>query len=75
MSEGSVKVTESPGRALARKIIAWLIMGFSAWLMSRWVYRHTNEENCRDRGGIWEAAADSCAHPRKARAQAPDSAH
>jgi hypothetical protein len=37
--------------------------------MGEWVYRHTNEENCRERGGAWDAAADSCAHPLKARAR------
>ena len=52
-----------------RKIIGWLIMGASAWLMSRYVYRHTNEENCAERGGAWSVAGDSCAHPQKARAK------
>ena len=54
-----------------RKIIGWLIMGVSAWLMSRYVYRHTNEENCTERGGVWSVAGDSCAHPVKARANKP----
>ena len=53
----------------ARKLIGWMIVLISAWLMSKWVYRHTNEENCRERGGAWQAAADSCAHPVKARAK------
>lgn len=52
-----------------RKLIGWGIVAFSAWLLGQWVYRHTNEENCQARGGAWDAAADSCAHPQKARAR------
>ena len=52
-----------------RKIVGWAIALIFAWLMSKWVYRHTNEENCRKRGGAWDAAADSCAHPLKPRAR------
>ncbi len=52
-----------------RKVIGWLIIGISAWLMGKWVYRQTNEENCKERGGEWSVAADSCAHPLKARAK------
>ena len=52
-----------------RKIIGWIIIGISAWMMSKWVYRHTNEENCSERGGMWDAPADLCAHPAKARAK------
>jgi hypothetical protein len=54
---------------VVRKLLGWGIVLFSAWLMGEWVYRHTNEENCRERGGAWDAAADSCAHPVKARAR------
>lgn len=53
----------------ARKLIGWLIVLISAWLMGKWVYRHTNEDNCRARGGAWDAAADTCAHPLKQRAR------
>ena len=50
---------------VARKLIGWGIVLLSAWLMGKWVYRHTNEDNCRARGGAWDAKADSCAHPLK----------
>ncbi len=52
-----------------RRLLGWLIVLIAAWLMGQWVYRHTNEDNCRQRGGSWDAAADSCAHPQKARAR------
>lgn len=58
-----------PGRNSFRKLIGWVIVLASAWLLSKWVYRHTNAENCRARGGVWDAAGDSCAHPVKARAR------
>lgn len=53
-----------------RKLAGWAIVLLSAWLMGKWVYRHTNEDNCRARGGAWDAAADSCAHPLRSRAGA-----
>ena len=52
-----------------RKLIGWIIVLVSALLLSKWVYRHTNAENCRARGGVWDAGADTCAHPVKARAR------
>jgi hypothetical protein len=52
-----------------RKLAGWGIVLVFAWLLSRWVYRHTNEENCRARGGAWDMAGDTCAHPLKTRAR------
>ena len=52
-----------------RKLAGWVVVLLFAWLMGKWVYRHTNEQNCRDRGGAWDVGADSCAHPVKARAK------
>ena len=63
---GNPRVT---GRSSPRRLAGWLVVLLFAWLMGKWVYRHTNEQNCRDRGGAWEVGADSCAHPVKARAK------
>lgn len=53
----------------ARKLAGWVVVLLFAWLMGKWVYRHTNEQNCRARGGAWDRHADTCAHPVKARAR------
>ncbi|MBW8887042.1 MAG: hypothetical protein JF616_04710 [Fibrobacteres bacterium] len=57
------------GASALRKLAGWVVVLLFAWLMSKWVYRHTNEQNCRARGGVWDAGADTCAHPSKARAR------
>lgn len=43
-----------------RKIIGWIIIGISAWFMSKWVYKNTNENYCREKGRVWSAEADTC---------------
>jgi len=43
-----------------RKIVGWIIIGISAWYMSKWVYRSTNSDYCKEHGWRYDAAADSC---------------
>ena len=43
-----------------RKIIGWVIIGISAWYMSKWVYKNTNRNYCEERGWKYDAPGDSC---------------
>lgn len=43
-----------------RKMIGWLIILVSAWFMSKWVYKNTNENFCKDKGLRFDAVADTC---------------
>jgi hypothetical protein len=49
-----------------RKLIGLGILLGSAWLMSNWVYKNTNENFCKDRGQRFDAVKDTCVQVKPA---------